>query len=112
MKREFLRNGFAKLDDLLPFSEVEKIRILYNELLNDKQRTEGFRSDLGGEGGPNQEVEKITQIMRPSRIEPKLSGSLTYKLVLDHAKKMLGDDGPSPSSKNYAIQSCRMKQLS
>ena len=48
MKKDFFRNGFVKLDSLIPFSEVEKIRILYVALLNDKQRTVGLRSDLGG----------------------------------------------------------------
>ena len=37
-------------------------------------------------------LEKITQIMRPSMIESKLSESTAYKLALDHAKEMLGDD--------------------
>lgn len=92
MKKEFLKNGFAKLDGLIPFSEVDKIRVLYDALLNDKKRTAGLRSDLGGEGGNNTTVEKITQIMRPSMIEPKLLENVAYTSALDYAKKILGDD--------------------
>ncbi|MDY8137027.1 phytanoyl-CoA dioxygenase family protein [Aquimarina sp. 2201CG5-10] len=92
MKKEFLKNGFIKLDALIPFSEVEKIRVLYDELLNDEQRTEGLRSDLSGQSKTQDTVEKITQIMRPSMIEPKLLESIAYKFALNHAKKMLGDD--------------------
>ena len=92
MKKEFLRNGFTKLDCLIRFSEVERIRVLYDVLLNDKQLTAGLRSDLGGKEENNNTVEKITQIMRPSMIEPKLSDSIAYKSALDYAKKMIGDD--------------------
>ncbi|SNZ00179.1 phytanoyl-CoA dioxygenase family protein [Flagellimonas pacifica] len=92
MRKDFLTTGFVKLDTLIPFSEVEKLRVLYEDLLNDKKRTEGLRSDLGGEEENKNTVEKITQIMRPSLIESKLSESMTYELALNHAKKLLGDD--------------------
>ncbi len=90
MKKEFLNNGFIKLDTLISFSEVTKIRVLYDNLLNDKQRTEGLRSDLGGES--KNATERITQIMRPSMIEPKLLQSTAYKFALAYSKKILGDD--------------------
>jgi len=92
MKEEFLKKGFVKLDSLIPDAEVESIRVLYNELLNDKQRTLGLRSDLGGEGENKKSVEKITQIMRPSQIEPKLAESIAYKAALTYAKELLGED--------------------
>lgn len=92
MKEHFLKNGFTTLQNLIPFSEVENLRILYDEILNNKQRTVGLRSDLGGEGDDKDIVEKITQIMRPSLIEPKLSDSIAYKSALDYAQKMLGKD--------------------
>lgn len=91
MKQHFLKNGFSKLDQLIPISEVEKLTVLYNELLNDKQRTAGLRSDLAG-GESDEKVEKITQIMRPSMIEPKLSESIVYQAALAKAKELLGDD--------------------
>ncbi|MGX1930459.1 phytanoyl-CoA dioxygenase family protein [Flagellimonas sp. 2504JD4-2] len=92
MKKKFLTNGFVKLDRLIPNTEVVKLRQLYDELLKDKKRTAGLRSDLGGNGNSEKEIEKITQIMRPSMIEPKLSDNITYTLALDHVKDMLGDD--------------------
>lgn len=74
------------MDRLTPFSEVEKIRILYDVLLNDKQHTEVLRSDLVGEGVNNTTVEKITQITRSSIIESKLLESVVYTSTLDYAK--------------------------
>ena len=91
MKQHFLKNGFAKMEQIIPFSEVTKLQVLYNELLNDKKRTRGLRSDLAG-GKTNDEVEKITQIMRPSMIEPQLSASIVYQAALVKAKELLGDD--------------------
>ena len=91
IKNEFLKHGFAKLDAIISIDEVENLRVIYNQLLNDTKRTVGLRSDLGGEVG-NREIEKITQIMRPSSIEPKLSESRVYKLALGSAQKMLGND--------------------
>ncbi len=92
MKTEFLENGFAKLDTLIPYTEVEKIRDLYDWLLNDRKRTQGLRSDLAGNTTDTKNIEKITQIMRPSMVEPKLAESITYTLALDHAKDLMGDD--------------------
>ncbi|MGW9686055.1 phytanoyl-CoA dioxygenase family protein [Flagellimonas sp. 2504JD1-5] len=92
MKKDFLQKGFTKLDRLIPNIEVENLKTLYDELLKDTERTEGLRSDLGGKGDVDLKVEKITQIMRPSLIEPKLSSNITYTLALDHVKDMLGND--------------------
>ncbi len=92
MKKEFLKNGFVKLDRLLPMDEVERLRVWYDGLLQDRERTKGLRSDLGGEKGEKRAVEKITQIMRPSMIEPGMMESPAYKLALNHARELLGDD--------------------
>ncbi|WP_136465375.1 phytanoyl-CoA dioxygenase family protein [Flagellimonas onchidii] len=92
MKENFLKQGFTKLDRLIPDVEVENLRKLYDELLNDRKRTAGLRSDLGGKGDSKANVEKITQIMRPSMIEPKLSSNIAYTLALDHVRDMLGVD--------------------
>jgi phytanoyl-CoA hydroxylase len=91
MKQHFLKNGFAKLDQLIPLWEVTKLQILYTELLNDKKRTAGLRSDLAG-GEMDEAIEKITQIMRPSLVEPQLTESIVYEAALAKAKKLLGDD--------------------
>ena len=92
MKDQFLSKGFAKLERLISPAEVDEIQILYDELLKDKTRTEGLRSDLSGENRDTEIVEKITQIMRPSLIEPKLSMSKAYEKALQHAQSLLGND--------------------
>ena len=95
MKQFFLENGFAKFEQIISKSEVEKLQLLYNDLLEDKHRTAGLRSDLaGGIEGDNrgETVEKITQIMRPSLIEPMLSESVVYEMALAKARMLLGDD--------------------
>ncbi|WP_420322361.1 phytanoyl-CoA dioxygenase family protein [Flagellimonas sp.] len=92
MKDDFLKKGYVKLDRLIPNIEVENLKTLYDELLKDTKRTQGLRSDLGGKEDVDLKVEKITQIMRPSMIEPKLSANIAYTLALDHVKDMLGDD--------------------
>jgi phytanoyl-CoA hydroxylase len=91
MKQDFLKNGFSKMEELISFPEVEKLRILYDELLTDKKRTIGLRSDLAGEED-DQNIEKITQIMRPSMVEPRLLDSLVYETALSKAKMLLGND--------------------
>ena len=92
MEKDFFKKGFAKIQELIPVDEVEKIRVLYDRLLNDKQSTSKLRSDLGGDGRTKGGVEKITQIMRPSLVEPKLLESIAYDLGLSIARKLLGDD--------------------
>lgn len=97
MKQHFLKNGFAKMEQIIPLSEVTKLQVLYDELLNDKKRTAGLRSDLAGEDTNEkvekvEKVEKITQIMRPSMIEPQLSQSIVYQAALAKVKTLLGDD--------------------
>lgn len=91
MKQHFLKNGFAKIDQLISMDEVAKLQILYDELLNDKKRTVGLRSDLAG-GEADEAIEKITQIMRPSLVEPQLLESVVYEAALANAKTLLGDD--------------------
>lgn len=92
MKNKFLTEGFSHLESLVSIDEVQNLGILYNELLNDKKRTANLRSDLSGGEKKKNKVEKITQIMRPSTIEPRLLKSVAYKNALHWAKELLGDD--------------------
>ena len=92
MKNNFLKNGFVKLERLIPNNEVGKLRKIYDGLLGNQELTKGLRSDLGGNDMLNSEVEKITQIMRPSMVEPLLSQNIAYTLALDHVRDMLGND--------------------
>jgi len=90
-KQHFLRNGFAKVDGLISMEAVEHLRGLYDALLNDRELTQGLRSDLGG-GNGEEKVEKITQIMRPSLVVPQLQQSIAYARALAWAKETLGED--------------------
>ena len=86
---DFKAQGFAALEQLLSTREVQELRSLYVELLQDRQRTAGLRSDLAG-GGTTQKVERITQIMRPSRVEPRMGKHSAYSKALHHAQALLG----------------------
>ncbi len=79
------------MEQLISRAEVERLRVIYDALLRDKQRTAGLRSDLGG-GQIDEPVERITQIMRPSSVEPALLLSPAYDRALDLARELLGDD--------------------
>ncbi len=91
LKINFNTNGFVKIEALISSPEVEHLRGIYKELLEDKEKTEGLRSDLGGGDGGGK-VEKITQIMCPSTIKPELLKSVAFKEALNWAKVLLGDD--------------------
>lgn len=89
MKDLFLKQGYLKVQKLINAYEVKQLQKLYNNLLNDEAKTAGLRSDLAG-GDSN--TERITQIMRPSMIEPKLLQTNTYELVTTIVKDLLGPD--------------------
>ena len=91
IKDSFIKDGFVKVEQLIAFSEVERLREIYDELLRDKQKTAGLRSDLSG-GIESDGVEKITQIMRPSMIESELLQSTVFANALQSAKALLGSD--------------------
>ena len=92
MKTEFSEKGFTKLDQLIPQEEVTELRRIYDDLLNDKAKTAGLRSDLSGDDGTKKAVEKITQIMRPSLVEETLAGSNVYIQAQKYARELLGED--------------------
>lgn len=91
MKNDFLKNGFTKNSNFIPLEEALNLRTIYNELLDDKEKTKGFRSDLSG-NLEDKKVENITQIMRPSLLAPNLQKSFTYRLATETVKELLGDD--------------------
>ncbi|MBU3025278.1 phytanoyl-CoA dioxygenase family protein [Zobellia galactanivorans] len=92
LKNDFVNNGFGHLDQLLSFDEVVELRKLYDVLLEDKKLTAGLRSDLSGNSSNSEAVEKITQIMLPSSIEPQLLEKQVYTKALAWARDLLGDD--------------------
>ncbi|MCG2462160.1 phytanoyl-CoA dioxygenase family protein [Flavobacteriaceae bacterium F89] len=92
-RAKFGRDGFIKIDSLLSMDEVEVLRSIYDELLQDRTKTGLLRSDLAGSGdGSDKKVERITQIMRPSTIEPRLQENSAYNMALQWAKDLLGSD--------------------
>lgn len=89
----FNKNGYIKIASLLSLSEVEDLRIIYDGLLQDKINTAHLRSDLAGaDVKADQKVERITQIMRPSSVNPDLLKNKAYEIALQWAKDLLGDD--------------------
>lgn len=91
MKAQFLEFGFTKLDQLISKNEVAYLSTIYDSILNNQQQTKGLRSDLSGNNDGN-EVEKITQIMKPSLVAPELLNSEAYLRASQFAKDYLGDD--------------------
>ena len=92
MKDKFLKEGFSRLDPFITIGEVGKLRVVYDKLLNDKERTANLRSDLSGGSPDKGVVEKITQIMRPSLLEKDLLETTAYHSALKWAKELLGED--------------------
>lgn len=92
MKNVFLNNGFSHLSELVTFDEVENLRLIYDRLLTDKVKTANLRSDLSGVVKDANKTEKITQVMRPSLVEPSLLKNIVYKRALQWAKELLGAD--------------------
>lgn len=91
--KKFEKYGYIKISSLLSTDEVEDLRSIYDALLRDKVNTAHLRSDLAGEdGNAGKKVERITQIMRPSSVNPDLIRNNAYKLALKWAKDLLGDD--------------------
>ncbi|HLT51395.1 MAG TPA: phytanoyl-CoA dioxygenase family protein, partial [Arenibacter sp.] len=89
----FIKYGYIKIDAMLSLEEVAALRTIYDELLQDKENTAHLRSDLAGADGANdKKVERITQIMRPSSVNPDLLANMAYKIALQWAKDLLGDD--------------------
>lgn len=93
IQKQFLENGYTKVDQLLDFTEVKELQNIYTNLLEDKEKTMHLRSDLAGTD-PNKPktTERITQIMRPGLVAPELLKHIAYSKALHLAKKLLGDD--------------------
>ncbi|GGW47944.1 phytanoyl-CoA dioxygenase family protein [Arenibacter certesii] len=93
LRLEFIKDGYIKINTLLSSNEVNNLRTIYDELLLEKDKTRHLRSDLAGvEGSESRKIERITQIMRPSTVIPELLKTKAYKVALQWAKDLLGDD--------------------
>jgi ectoine hydroxylase-related dioxygenase (phytanoyl-CoA dioxygenase family) len=93
IKDTFLSEGYVAIPELLTIDEVKELQAIYNQLLSEKEKTKGLRSDLAGNTVvENEKMERITQIMRPSLVEEKLQNHHAYQKALQWAKQLLGDD--------------------
>ncbi|PKA98248.1 LOW QUALITY PROTEIN: phytanoyl-CoA dioxygenase PhyH [Flavobacteriaceae bacterium MAR_2009_75] len=77
------------VENLLTAEEVDYYSTLYNSFLANKIDASRYRSDLSGADG---EIEKITQIMVPSRLLPELLKKTVHQKSLQIARELLGYD--------------------
>jgi len=86
----FKAEGYLVVENLLSAQELEYYSSLYDSFLSNKIDATKYRSDLSG--GENDTVEKITQIMVPSKLVPDLLGMVYHKRALNIAQELLGND--------------------
>lgn len=86
----FESEGYLVVKNLINSAEVNYYSDLYNAFLNNTIDASKYRSDLSGSSDTS--VEKITQIMVPSKIVPELLKQPIHKRVGQIAQQLLGDD--------------------
>lgn len=88
-KRFFKEEGYLVIENLLSKKETAYYSNLYDSFLNNTIDAAKFRSDLSGS---HDKVEKITQIMVPSKLVPDLLEKPLHQKSLAIAKTLMGDD--------------------
>jgi len=91
----FNQNGYLLVENLLSEKEVEEYRSIYEDFLSNKINTGHYRADLAGQPedqGNKTAVERITQIMVPSRLMPNLVYKPLHQKTLAVAQLLLGND--------------------
>jgi phytanoyl-CoA hydroxylase len=91
----FNDNGYLAIENLLTAQEVENYRKLYEDFLSNKIDVSKNRGDLAGPADePNTQtsVERITQIMVPSRMVPALLQQPLHEKSLAIARQLMGND--------------------
>ena len=86
----FENEGYLVVENLLTPKELEYYSELYDSFLSNKIDASKFRSDLSG--SDNDTVEKITQIMVPSKLVPGLLTKVYHERALHIAQELLGED--------------------
>lgn len=84
----FNNNGYLIISNLLKQEEVAYYHNIYEDFLENKVDASLYRSDLGEHAGdkpPVASVERITQIMVPSRILPRLLEEPLHKKNIIHS---------------------------
>ena len=90
-KQFYQENGYLVVENLINNDEVEHYRNIYEDFLSGKIVTGAYRSDLSG-SKENEVVEKITQIMVPSKIYPELLKMVYHQRALNIAQQLSGED--------------------
>ena len=88
-KSFFADEGFLVVENLITPSEVAYYSDLYNAFLDNRIDASQYRSDLSGGDG---KMEKITQIMVPSKMWPELLQRPIHLKTLQMAKELMGVD--------------------
>jgi len=91
----FNLQGYLLVENLLSMKEVDEYRNLYEDFLSNKIDSGRYRGDLAGkpdDSDKRQGVERITQIMVPSRLFPELLEKSLHQKSLTYARQLLGDD--------------------
>ncbi len=83
--------GYLVVNDLLSQQEVATYLKIYDDFLSNTIDASKYRSDLSGKS-EDQKQERITQIMVPSKVFPKLLNMSLHTRTLQIAKQLLGDD--------------------
>lgn len=89
----FNQNGHLLVENLLTPEEVETYRDLYEDFLSNKINAAENRGDLAGNSeDKGMSIERITQIMVPSRLVPGLLQRPLHQKSLAIARQLLGED--------------------
>ena len=91
----FNQQGYLLVENLLTNQEVEEYRNVYEDFLSNKIESARYRGDLAGQSddaAAGQKVEKITQIMIPSRLLPSLLNKTLHLKSHAYARQLLGED--------------------
>ncbi|MCH7523928.1 MAG: phytanoyl-CoA dioxygenase family protein [Bacteroidetes bacterium] len=86
----FAAEGYLVVKNLISKIEVSYYEGIYTSFLNNDIDASKYRSDLSG--NKDFSIEKITQIMVPSKIFPELLEKPIHLRTLQIAKALLGDD--------------------
>ncbi len=91
----FNQQGYLFVENLLSKQEVEEYRQVYEDFLSNKIESANYRADLAGlaeDPDKKAEVERITQIMIPSRLFPPLLSRPLHRRSHALARQLLGED--------------------
>lgn len=86
----FKNEGYLIVKNIISKDEINYYNLLYNSFLDNTINALKYRSDLSG--GVDDEKEKITQIMVPSKLVPELLEKPIHVRIKKIVKQLLGND--------------------